>query len=104
MVVMILLLSCLTHAESIRDVWLKANASGPLGDRISYFESVYHRDWTSICMKPESGCRNPLVGRLNGLRLATTSEGLTCVPLQSYSLVRGSGAPDAQVQVVQCLL
>jgi len=52
MVVMILQLSCLTHAESIRDVWLKANAPGPLGDRLSCFESVYHRDWTSICMKP----------------------------------------------------
>ena len=40
MVVMILQLSCLTHAESILGIWLKANAPGPLGD------------WTSICMKP----------------------------------------------------
>ena len=52
MVVMILQLSCLTHAGSILGVWLKANAPGPLGDRLSYFESVYHIDWTSICMKP----------------------------------------------------
>ena len=40
MVVMILQLSCLTHAESIRGVWLKPNAPGPLGDRLSCFESV----------------------------------------------------------------
>ena len=51
MVVMILQLSCLTHAESIHEVWVKANAPGPLGDRLSCFESVYHRDWTSIYMK-----------------------------------------------------
>ena len=44
MVVMILQLSCLMHAESIRNVWLKANAPGPLGDRLSCFESVYHKD------------------------------------------------------------
>ena len=62
--------------------------------------------------------QDPLVGRLNGLRLATTSQGLICVPLQSHSLVAGlrdlfwtgpqastrSGAPDAQVQAVRCLL
>ena len=30
----------------IRDVWLKENAPGPLGDRLSCFESVYHRNWT----------------------------------------------------------
>ena len=52
MVVMILQLSYLMHAESILGVWLKANAPGPLGDRLGCFESVYHRDWTSICMKP----------------------------------------------------
>ena len=51
MVVMILQLSCLTHAESILGVWLKANAPGPLGDRLNCFEFVYHRDWTSICMQ-----------------------------------------------------
>ena len=63
MVVMILQLSYLSvalvcgmqhpgaHAESIRGVWLKANAPGPLGDRLSCFEFVYHRDWTSICMR-----------------------------------------------------
>ena len=109
---MILQLSCLTYAESIRDVWLKANTP------LSCFEFVYHKDWTSICMKPLKRMRDPLVGRLNGLGLATTSQGLTCVPLQSYSLVAGprdlfwtgpqastrSGALDAQVQVVQCLL
>ena len=50
--VMILQLSYLTHAESILGVWLKVNAPGPLGDRLSCFESVYHRDWISICMKP----------------------------------------------------
>ena len=37
MVVMILQLSCLTHAESIRDVWVKANAPAPLGERLSCF-------------------------------------------------------------------
>jgi len=42
MVVMILQLSYLTHAESILGVWLKANAPGPLGDRLSCFESIYH--------------------------------------------------------------
>ena len=51
MLVTILQLSCLMHAESILSIWLKANAPGPLGDRLSCFESVYHRDWTSICMK-----------------------------------------------------
>ena len=49
---MILQLSCLTHAESIHDVWDKADAPGPLGDRLSCFESVYHQNWTSIYMKP----------------------------------------------------
>ena len=34
---MILQLSCLTHAESIHDVWDKADAPGPLGDRLSCF-------------------------------------------------------------------
>ena len=42
MVVMILLLSCLTHAESILGVWLKASAPAPLGDRLRCIESVYH--------------------------------------------------------------
>jgi len=42
MVVMILQLNCFTHAESILGVWLKANAPGPLEDRLSCFESVYH--------------------------------------------------------------
>ena len=51
MVVMILQLSYLTYAESIRDIQIKANAPGPLGDRLSCFESVYHRDWILICMK-----------------------------------------------------
>ena len=41
-VAMILQLSCLTHAESIDDVWDKPDAPGPLGDRLSCFESVYH--------------------------------------------------------------
>ena len=49
---MLLQLSYLTHAESILGVWLKADAPAPLGDRLSCFEPVYHRDWTSICMKP----------------------------------------------------
>jgi hypothetical protein len=33
---MILSLSCLTHAELILGVWLKADASGPLGDKLRY--------------------------------------------------------------------
>ena len=41
-VAMILRLSCLMHAESVRDVWNKADAPDPLGDRLSCFESVYH--------------------------------------------------------------
>ena len=51
MVAMILQLSYLTHAESIHVVWDKADAPGPLGDRLSYYESVYHRDWILSCMK-----------------------------------------------------
>ena len=45
---MTLQLSYLTYAESIHDVWDKADAPGPLGDRLieigqsSCFESVYH--------------------------------------------------------------
>ena len=43
MVVMILSLSCWTHVELIIGVWLKADAPGPLGDKlIKVFESVYH--------------------------------------------------------------
>ena len=51
MVAMILQLSYLTYAESIHDVWDKADAPGTLGDRLSYYESVYHRDWILSCMK-----------------------------------------------------
>ena len=35
MVVIILQLSYLTHAEFIHDVWDKADALGPLGERLS---------------------------------------------------------------------
>ena len=48
---MILHLSYLTHAEFIHDVWDKADAPGPLGERLSCYESVYHRDWLLSCMK-----------------------------------------------------
>ena len=51
MVVTILHLSYSTHAEFIHDVWDKADALGPLGERLSCCESVYHRDWLLSCMK-----------------------------------------------------
>ena len=44
-------LSYLTHAELIHDVWDKADALGPLGERLGCYESVYHRDWLLSCMK-----------------------------------------------------
>ena len=51
MVATMLQLSYLTHAEFIHDVWDKADAPGPLGERLSCYESVYHRDWLLSCMK-----------------------------------------------------
>ena len=51
MVATILPLSYLTHAEFIHDVWDEADALGPLGERLSCYESVYHRDWLLSCRK-----------------------------------------------------
>ena len=48
---MILQLSYLTHAETIHDVLDKADPPGPLGERLSCYESVYHRDWIVSCIE-----------------------------------------------------
>ena len=55
MVVMILQLSCLTHAESILGIWLKANALGPLGDRLSCLSLSTTCDSPRFKYKPKSG-------------------------------------------------
>ena len=53
-------LSYLTHAELIHDVWDKADALGPLGERLSCYESVYHRDWLFILHESfEADTRTP---------------------------------------------
>ena len=81
---MILQLSCLTHAESIHDVWDKADAPGPLGDRLSCFESVYH--WILICMEALKRMLGPPGGLAQWFEAGYHQSGLNLCTISNLQL------------------